>query len=298
MIYDINGNSLIRENGKTSFIHISFDDVSYCIKHISSGNLGSIFEDSFFNMLKSYHDEYGAVFSLYPYNLDASGFFSIPSKYKNEFRENARWLKFGYHCYSSENLENGTEQEAISRYNNFVAVINEKMHGINQLDRMPRLQNYKGSLEACRGLIKANSGIIGLLGTSHVRTSYYLDAEQSQYMRENGVFYDTINGLVFLNTSMCLDWFVSGFSSTSEYEVPVYSAPYDELVYRYSMPAKGKCYNNLEVFGHEWQVYNSSYQLNQTYKDYIKQVCKFGADYGFDFDYPMYKLGNITSFPE
>ena len=155
---------------------------------------------------------------------------------------------------------------------------------------------YAGNLAACQGLRDANCGIIGLLSADDSRTSYYLTQAQADYIRENGIFYDRINGLVFLNTDFRIDWFISGFTSENQYDEPTEDNPYDELVLRYNVPEKGKLFNNLVVFVHEWQLYNSSYNINSSVKNMLEQVCKFGQDYKYDFDFPQNRLVNITSF--
>lgn len=293
MGFDINGNIVDKNNGRNPFIHISFDD-AVCLGNIATGTFGSIFENEFIAFLKSLHEKYGAVFSLYPDKNDTSGFYTIPVKYKNDFILCSDWLKIGFHCYATENLRNATEQEAMTRYNNFANVVFEKMGGINSIDRFPRLNEIEGNENACRGLVKANAGIVGLLGASAIRNSYYFNTTQSEYLRENGILYDTTNGLTFLATALCMDWFISGYSQQTEYDVPVEARPYDELVRRHSLPAYGKVFDSLEIYGHEGNMYSGG-SINQTYADFVEQVCKFGYDYNYGFDFPQNRLGNITS---
>lgn len=302
MVYDINGNIIGNiyvekpRKPKNSYIHISIDDVMYCIKNLSSENPASLFSEPLFALLKQLHDKYGAVFSLYVYNLQNSGFLNMPTKYQQEFIDNSDWLKIGFHIYADGQIGDMTKATAISNYNDFVTGAFKLCGGINSIDRIPRLNYYSGGLAACQGLRDANCGIIGLLTADDSRTSYYLTQAQADYIRGNGILYDTTNGLVFLDTALRLDWFVSGFTSAYQYDEPTEDNPYDELVLRYGSAERGKLFSNLVVFLHEWQVYNASYQVNTAMKNMIEQVCRFGQDYGYDFEFPMNRVLNITSF--
>lgn len=302
MVYDINGNligTVYEEKPlrpQNSFLHISLDDVTYCIKNLSSGNLTSLFSEPLFALLKQLHDKYGAVFSLYVYNLQDSGFLNMPTKYQQEFIANSDWLKVGFHIYASGQMTDTSKETAMSNYNAFATGAFTLCGGINSIDRIPRLNYYAGNLAACQGLRDANCGIIGLLTADDSRTSYYLTQSQADYIKENGILYDRTNGLVFLDTAFRLDWFVNDFSSENEYDEPTEDNPYDELVLRYGSPERGKIFNNLVVFLHEWRLYTSTYQLNSEMKSMLEQVCKFGQDYKYDFDFPQNRLMDITSF--
>ena len=299
MIYDISGHVVAEKNrignSMNSFLHISLDDVEFCTKNLSTGTLNSLFDEPLIRLLKNLHDNYGCVFSLYVFNLASSGFLNMPTKYRQEFIDNSNWLKIGFHIYDGGQIGDMSKTTALSNYNEFVAAAFNLCGGINSIDRMPRLNYYSGGLAACQGLRDANCGIVGLLTADDSRTSYYLSPEQAVYVRENGILYDHTNGLVFLDTAFRLDWFVNGFSSQYVYDEPTENNPYDELVLRYRSPQRGKLFSNLIVFLHEWRIYNSSYQIDTSMKNMLEQVCRFGLDYKYDFDYPQNRLGNITS---
>ena len=183
MVYSINGDVLAQMNEnkpKTSFLHISFDDVEYCIKNLSTGTLNSLFDDPLIGLLKNLHNHYGCAFSLYVYNLVSSGFLNMPIKYRQEFIENSSWLKVGFHVYDGGQIGDMSKATALSNYNDFVAAAFNLCGGINSIDRMPRLNNYSGGLAACQGLRDANCGIVGLLTADDSRTSYYLSQEQAE----------------------------------------------------------------------------------------------------------------------
>ena len=280
------------EKSRNSFLHMSFDDCEHCIKNLK--NVSSLWDEPFFAFLKNIHDKYNTVFSIYVWNL--ADLNNIPSTFKKDFIECSDWLKFGFHATGTGSMESATAEEATRDYDNFVSIIYNVCGGINSIDRMPRLNYYKGNINACRALRDANCGCIGFLNTDDTRQAYYLSQRVLTYLRTHSKYSDIENGLQFMSTVMRLDWFVSGFSSEYEYNVPVKSTPYEELVYRYGMSSFGDLYQNLIVFTHEWQIYSSSYTINSNMADMVEQVAKFGFDYDYDNDYPQNRVEDIRSY--
>lgn len=81
-------------------VHISIDDVERSMRSLvyDSALYQSIFDEPFFGFLRDMHTKYEAKFTLYIYEK-ASGYDieDFPLKYKKELRQNAGWLKFGFH---------------------------------------------------------------------------------------------------------------------------------------------------------------------------------------------------------
>lgn len=279
-----------------NYLHFSFDDVGYCILNLvnNGASFDSLWDEPFFGMLKNLHDTYGAIFSLYIW--DVANLVNIPSKFKTEFMDSSAWLKFGFHSYTEGSLADTSYNDAKTQYETFINYVFSKIGGVNSVDRMPRLNYFAGNVNALKALRDANCGCIGFLNTDDTRSAYYLTQEELTYLRTHSLWSDRTNGLQFVSTVMRLDWFVSGFSSQYDYNIPVEDNPYDELVYRYGQPAMADLYGGLIVFTHEWQTYSSSYALNSAMVDRIKQVCQFANDYGYDFDYPQNRVPNITSY--
>lgn len=280
----------------SGYVHLSFDDVGYCVLNLANNgaSFNSLWDEPFFGMLKRLHDTYGAIFSLYIW--DVANLANIPSKFKTELMDSSAWLKFGFHSYTEGSLADTSYNDAKTQYETFINYVFSKIGGVNSVDRMPRLNYFAGNVNALRALRDANCGCIGFLNTDDTRSAYYLTQEELTYLRTHSLWSDRTNGLQFVSTVMRLDWFVSGFSSQYDYNVPVENNPYDELVYRYGQPAMADLYGGLIVSTHEWQTYSSSYVLNSAMVDRIEQVCQFANDYGYDFDYPQNRIPNITSY--
>lgn len=284
----------IDANSHNSFVHLSFDDVEICLRNLASNPFESVWDEPFFAMLKALHDKYDAIFSLYVWKATALA--DISDMYAAEFKEASNWLKFGFHATGSGSMETTSYQDAKNQYNAFIHDIFRICGGVNSVDRIPRLNYFAGSLEACKGLRDADCGCIGFLGADDNRSAYYLDESQLIYLRSRSILTDVTNGLHFMSTVMRLDWFVSGFSSSYEYNTPVYDNPYDELVYRYGKQENADQYANLIVFTHEWQTYSGSYVLNADMVNSLDQVCRFAKDYKYKYDYPQNRLQDIRSY--
>lgn len=288
---------VFQNNKKTyhssNIFHLSFDDVSLSLIDLynNKDNYRSIFDNKFFNMLKVFHEKYGMVVSCYVYGDDVK---FINDTFKKEFLDNSNWLKFGFHCKSGgEDYSLISNSVAKNHYDTCITNIYNMCGTALSIDRLPRLNYFKGSLENLKTFRDCDCGIIGCLSADDDRNTYYFNEDQIQYLRTHDVLNDYETGLIFLSTDLRLDWFVEGFSSQYDYDKPTTDV-YNELVNRFKNKKYADMYNNLVVFGHEWQVYNSDNTINEVYKGYIESSLKFAQDYNFDFDFPMNYMQRIT----
>lgn len=262
---------------KKKTIHLSFDDVTFCWQKLAANQdtYTSIFEEPFFKALKEFHDEYGAVFSLY--SFDSVELDTITSKFADEFKENSDWLKFGYHL--------GRKGYVSSiDYDSFITNMYRITGGSYCVDRVIRLDEAKATVSDVKKIRDTDCGILGLFAVESNRRCYYLTDEQCEYIRSHGQLVDMENGIVFYNTALRLEWFNSDFTSATEYVKPIKDNPYDELVYRLGLPVYADTYSNLEIYTHEWAVYKND-TIYSDKIDYVRQVCKFANDYGYQFEF-------------
>lgn len=86
---------------KDKKIHLSIDDVSACMMHLTkdSLNCASIFQEPLFAQLQELHDKYGAKFTLYTYKKnDWYDIHMFPRKYRQDFLANKDWLTIRFHA--------------------------------------------------------------------------------------------------------------------------------------------------------------------------------------------------------
>jgi len=284
----------INFNKANNFIHFSFDDVTKTFYYLNANKntYTSIFDEPFMNYLKSLHETYGAKFSLYCNEIVTLN--SIGSAFKQDFIDNNDWLKIGYHSAAGEHMSDLSTAQAKTNYDNFIRYMST-MAGLNSIDRIPRFDYFSGTQEQINALRDTKCGIYGLLTADDNRRQNYLTNNQETYLYNNNNLFDINHGMIYYSTNFRLDTFLSGFSSQYTYHTNTESNPYDELVSRYSNPDYANYNQDLIVFTHEWQLYNTGQTFNQTMKSYIEQVMQFANEYGYVFDYVQNRVANITS---
>jgi len=77
-------------------VHISIDDVGQSLRLLAHERPVSIFDSDFFALLKKWHNQFNAKFTLYVFS-DSFLLSDMPVEYTNDFHGNAQWLKWGYH---------------------------------------------------------------------------------------------------------------------------------------------------------------------------------------------------------
>ncbi len=86
-------------------VYYFIDDVIWCLRDVARERPQSIFDQSYFKMLKKCHDEWGLKVQLnlfyrtdFFYGTDEFTLKEMPDCYKAEFEANSDWLKFGFHA--------------------------------------------------------------------------------------------------------------------------------------------------------------------------------------------------------
>ena len=81
------------------------DDVIWCLRDVAKDRPESIFDNSYFKMLKKCHDEWGMTVQLnlfyrtdFFYGGEEFTLSDMPDTYKDEFTANSDWLKFAFHA--------------------------------------------------------------------------------------------------------------------------------------------------------------------------------------------------------
>lgn len=271
----------------TKIMHISFDDVRHILNNLIQNKdiYQSIFENPLLEKLKYYHEEYGAVFSLYcfvEFESDGWKIEPLPLPFAEEFVANADWLKLGYH---TRNADTSTANYDVKYYNEFLTVIPEEVENREKcFDLIPRLHGFAGSLAFCKDLQNATPGLKGFLSADDTRNSYYLDKTQSTYINTHDVLYDQDNDLYFFSTEKRLESVGNIDTHLKLYLTsPIYADRADYMI----------------IFTHENQVYSHSTGLNTTngMLDKIETCLKWGKENQYQFDFPMNILDEVPLSP-
>ena len=176
---NVNSNSILKsfyvQYQNDPFMHISVDDVFTVLKDLTENqtNYASLFDHPDFKFLKEMHDSYGAVFSLYVYNRMHDDTFTISNmttKYKQEFSENANWLKFGYHSDWEDTRASNLEDDYLITNVESVYTDIIRFASYGSIDKLPRFGFFSANKSALLGL-KDKGLILGALTADDNRAS-------------------------------------------------------------------------------------------------------------------------------
>ena len=253
--------------------HISFDDVEHCFTNIQNNNYNSIFDEPFLNKLKDLHDRYNACFSLYVYTENFNSL--TKTQYKEEFKNCANWLKIGYHAINeSTNFSDDNYLSAKTKYNTFVDNV-IRICGTNRIiDRVPRFSNYVAPSQMINGVIDAKCGVIGLLDAEDDRLSYNHNQNIVDYLKEQYEYFDNISQLFFIRTNIRIE---NESNLTTALE---------------NILNTSKSTNrNIEIFTHEWYMYNGTTLTNI---EKLETICNWLKNNNIPYNFVENKLPNMT----
>jgi lysophospholipase L1-like esterase len=281
------------ENYDGRYMHISFDDVYACLYDITQNNYNSVFDNHFFADLKTYHDTYGAVFTLNCFNTETShpdyDISNLTNKYALELAENSGWLKFSFHAEDDQSNygdgSNGTNTsgtiignapDAIKEsYDKFTKAILNATGTEKSIDTVARLGYFAGTETNVKALMECNYGITGLLGADDTRVSYYLNSSENNKLLSKGRFIDIDHNIPIIQTQKRLEKVkdtvgtLQGFKTSSQ--------------------------NIIEIFTHE-QNYNES--VKSKLIEYLEWAKENKIGFAYAKDVLEYEMANPTSPPE
>lgn len=261
----------IERKNSNKFFHFSLDDFKDAIADIvtNANTYNSIFDNSTFAKLREWHLKFGITVSLYVQRTMSD----IPAKFKNDFIYNKDWMKFGYHG-NGESWKTATYENGKQWWNDFVNGIMTSIGNYDIIDRVPRNDYFKGTLESCRGERDANCGCLGFLGCDDWsynkearETNYYLSDEQSTYLDARDRYYDSETQLCIFKTDFRLEQIQQRWSNV-------------KVCLNYYNSAGGSMQAfDMIVFSHEWNF--------MQFASDAETIFAWALDKGYRFDFPM-----------
>lgn len=261
----------IERKNSNKFFHFSLDDFKDAIADIvtNANTYNSIFDNSTFAKLREWHLKFKITVSLYVQRTMSD----IPAKFKNDFIYNNDWMKFGYHG-NGESWKTATYENGKQWWNDFVNGIMTSIGNYDIIDRVPRNDSFKGTLESCRGERDANCGCLGFLGCDDWsynkearETNYYLSDEQSTYLDARDRYYDSETQLCIFKTDFRLEQIHQRWINVKGC-----------LNYYNSAGGSMQAFDMI-VFSHEWNF--------MQFASDAERIFAWALDKGYRFDFPM-----------
>ncbi len=180
-------------------IHLSFDDTYLCLKNLIVNRPESIFNDSFLAYLKKLHDLFGAKFILYvTEEIDSYKITDVPTIYKDEFKENNSWIRFGYHSINTGFNKDDTIfnfKRSMQRVNDAVVNFGGKLTSTVRLHYYFATEEMENDFMALGGKV--------LLGPDDRRKAYSLTHNESDLLFRNKYF--SKNGIKYIKTDLRIE---------------------------------------------------------------------------------------------
>ena len=261
----------IERKNSNKFFHFSLDDFKDAIADIvtNANTYNSIFDNSTFAKLREWHLKFGITVSLYVQRTMSD----IHEKFRNDFIYNKDWMKFGYHG-NGESWKTATYKNGKQWWNDFVNGIMKSIGDYDIIDRVPRNDYFKGTLESCRGERDANCGCLGFLGCDDWsynkearETNYYLSDEQSTYLDARDRYYDSETQLCIFKTDFRLEQIQQRWRNVKGC-----------LNYYNSAGGSMQAFDMI-VFSHEWNF--------MQFASDAETIFAWALDKGYRFDFPM-----------
>ncbi len=195
-------------------VHYSFDDVLWIFKDLTEHEkeYNTIFENSLLFWMREMHLKYGVAFDLYVfynawYNFTLS---DTTDKYAFEFKENAEWLRVGFHGFGF--TSNGTDREyggdmqsqLIADYD-LVTHQLQRIAAKENISDMLRLSFFSGNKKGMRALRRKYGVKVFFCADKSNKRSYYLSERQCKKLEEKGCLHDWIRDIWFYKTTVRIE---------------------------------------------------------------------------------------------
>lgn len=221
-IENVTNNSKISEikviERKKSYAFFSIDDVVSEFQDIDTNSYASIFDNSFFALLKSWNEEYGIKVicnCFYKYNsADTWSLSDMPDTWKDEFTANSSWLKFTFHGYSYESaFPNG-----VSDWELVLGEI-ERFAGIACVSGFARTHGFGGSNAIFAAIKSGNYDLNGLSTADDSRAATGLTTNEAAILETCDDYYNYARDIYYVQSENRID------GSTSASFISTYLKP-------------------------------------------------------------------------
>jgi len=194
--------------------HCGLDDTIDLLEEITrkSNSLRSIFDVEVLAVLRQFHEEYGAKFSLYLFYEKLGGFnlSEMTDKFRSEWQRNSDWLRLSFHARTKKpgvvDYYLYDEADYQTAYADFQLIKAEilRFAGPEAWDNYPRTHFWSGTKDAVRAW--KDCGIEGLFLSCPEFPMLYFNQSRLEKLWNCDYWYDDEMGMLYITTNVKLPY--------------------------------------------------------------------------------------------
>ena len=270
---------------KQSFKRYNFfiDDNIFFLTDIAKSKPSSLFDHFYLKGLRETHRKYGSKFTLnlfyrndhFPFELK-----DFPDRYKQEWRDNADWLRLSFHAHSEFPDRPYQHASAEKIAADFDLVKNEVIRFAGAETFIPPLVLHWGMAHPETFPVLQERGVRVLSGgfidsktfvgeeDKKIRTTdigYFYEKDVVLYLESNKVFYDSRTGMFLMKSSCCCNL-----------------TPLDRISGEIDADANSKVYNEtLGLLTHEQYSFDYYFNYLPDHMERIELACRKVTEAGY-----------------
>ncbi|MDY0166945.1 MAG: hypothetical protein RBS80_10400 [Thermoguttaceae bacterium] len=190
---------------------VVIDDNSFFLRDITQKNYDSLFDCFYLKMLKDLHEKYGAMFTLNIYYTtgDDWNLSQFPDKYRDEWRENASWLRLAFHAHADK-PDRPYQDAPVEKLLADLDQVNEQIlrfAGPETFSHPAVIHWGMTRPEAWKPLYEKGSRVLGgyFVLWSRWDVNYNMDDFRSEWLSRNDLLKDYASGIIFSKVDMVIN---------------------------------------------------------------------------------------------
>jgi hypothetical protein len=190
----------------------AFDDTSFCYRDIWQNQYRSLFDCFFLALLRDLHNKYGTKFVLNTYYTTADEFdlTKFSDRYRNEWRDNAHWLKLSFHAHADQPARPYIDAPPEQLIADFDKVRDQIHRFAGEASYAPTTIVHWGEVRPSAWKPLAERGVKVLSGYFRKQgddwpVSYRMDPVRAEHLSRHDALKDFPSGIVFSKIDMVVN---------------------------------------------------------------------------------------------
>jgi hypothetical protein len=192
--------------------HCALDDTIDVLEEINqkADELDSIFDVEVMDLLKQFHEQYGAKFSLYLFyeKLGSFNLSQMTDKFTEQWQKNSDWLRMSFHSRTKKTgvvdyyLYNKSDYNVAKEDFQIIKKEILRFAGQKCWDNYPRTHFWSGNRETVKAW--RDCGVEGLFFSYHGYPALYFNEEKLKQLWGKDYWYDPEMRMLYITTNIKL----------------------------------------------------------------------------------------------